>query len=115
MNLHISQTLFIERMIVVSMTIVLFGLVSIGGLYLWRALQKRATIKSGSPEAQLQKAKAPETSTAAMANLAEAVTGLVHHMRVEQQMIRDWVDSQAEQQRETQRTLAQLTRQTIRQ
>ena len=37
-----------------------------------------------------------------MANLAEAIQGLVHHMRTEQQMIRDWVDSQAEQQREIQ-------------
>src|SRR5215472_5675754 len=31
-------------------------------------------------------------ATAAMANLAEAIQGLVHHMRTEQQMIRDWVD-----------------------
>ena len=31
-----------------------------------------------------------------MANLAEAIQGLVHHMRSEQQMIRDWVDAQAE-------------------
>src|SRR5262245_46628837 len=35
-------------------------------------------------------------ATTAMANLAEAIQGLVHHMRTEQQMIRDWVDSQAE-------------------
>ncbi len=28
-----------------------------------------------------------------MANLAEAIQGLVHHMRTEQQMIRDWVDA----------------------
>src|SRR5262249_48825510 len=34
-------------------------------------------------------------ATTAMANLAEAIQGLVHHMRTEQQMIRDWVDSQA--------------------
>src|SRR5581483_2028871 len=39
-------------------------------------------------------------STAAMANLAEAIQGLVHHMRTEQQMIRDWADSQAEQHRD---------------
>ncbi len=36
-------------------------------------------------------------ATNAMANLAEAIQGLVQHMRTEQQMIRDWVDSQAEQ------------------
>src|SRR5581483_11362568 len=42
-------------------------------------------------------------ATTAMANLAEAIQGLVHHMRTEQQMIRDWVESQAEQQREIER------------
>src|SRR3974377_241987 len=41
----------------------------------------------------------------AMSNLAEAIQGLVHHMRTEQQMIRDWVDNQAEQQREIKRLL----------
>src|SRR5262245_16905194 len=35
-------------------------------------------------------------TTTAMANLAEAIQGLVHHMRSEQQMIRDWADSQAQ-------------------
>jgi chemotaxis protein MotB len=44
-------------------------------------------------------------ATSAMANLAEAIQGLVHHMRTEQQMIRDWVDSQAEQHREIRRLL----------
>src|SRR5487761_2706251 len=39
-------------------------------------------------------------ASSAMTSLAEAIQGLVHHMRTEQQMIRDWVDSQAEQQRE---------------
>src|SRR6478735_1555865 len=37
-----------------------------------------------------------KSASAAMANLAEAIQGLVHHMRTEQQMIRDWVDSQAD-------------------
>jgi hypothetical protein len=41
-----------------------------------------------------------KAASAAMANLAEAVQGLVAQMRVEQQTIRDWVDSQAEQHRE---------------
>jgi hypothetical protein len=45
-----------------------------------------------------------------MANLAEAIQGLVHHMRSEQQLIRDWVDSQAEQQREIQKLLEVLVR-----
>ncbi|MDP4593839.1 MAG: flagellar motor protein MotA, partial [Beijerinckiaceae bacterium] len=46
--------------------------------------------------------------TAAMANLAEGVQGLVKHMRSEQQMIRDWVEAQSEQQRELQATLQRL-------
>jgi hypothetical protein len=49
----------------------------------------------------------------AMANLAEAIQGLVHHMRTEQQMIRDWVDSQAEQHRETRRLLEYLVREKV--
>ena len=43
-----------------------------------------------------------------MANLAEAIQGLVHHMRTEQQMIRDWADSQAEQNQEIRKVLALL-------
>jgi hypothetical protein len=38
-------------------------------------------------------------SSAALANLAEGVQGLVKHMRNEQQMIRDWAESQADQNR----------------
>src|SRR6202007_1068606 len=49
-------------------------------------------------------------ATSAMANLAEAIQGLVHHMRTEQQMIRDWVDSQAEQHRDIRRLLEILVR-----
>src|SRR5262249_42357141 len=49
-------------------------------------------------------------TTNAMANLAEAIQGLVHHMRTEQQMIRDWVDSQAQQHREIRRLLEILAR-----
>ncbi len=52
-------------------------------------------------------------STSAMANLAEAIQGLVHHMRTEQQMIRDWVDSQAEQHRDVRRLLEILVRENI--
>src|SRR5678815_4578117 len=48
---------------------------------------------------------AGKSASAAMANLAEAIQGLVHHMRTEQQMIRDWVDSQADQQREIKKLL----------
>ena len=52
-------------------------------------------------------------TTTAMANLAEAIQGLVHHMRTEQQMIRDWVDSQAEQHREIRRLLEILVRENV--
>ena len=52
-------------------------------------------------------------ATNAMANLAEAIQGLVHHMRTEQQMIRDWVDSQAEQHREVRRLLEILARERV--
>src|SRR6478752_10713937 len=47
-------------------------------------------------------------ATAAMANLAEAIHGLVSHMRTEQQMIRDWADSQAAQGREMNRLLERI-------
>jgi hypothetical protein len=51
-----------------------------------------------------------KAASAAMSNLAEAIQGLVHHMRTEQQMIRDWVDAQAEQQREIKRLLEVMVR-----
>jgi hypothetical protein len=46
---------------------------------------------------------ANETSqhaTTAMANLAEGIQGLVQHMRSEQQVIRSWVETQSEQQKD---------------
>ncbi len=53
-----------------------------------------------------------KVATSAMANLAEAIQGLVHHMRSEQQIIRDWVESQADQNREIRRLLEILARET---
>jgi hypothetical protein len=50
-------------------------------------------------------------ATASMANLAEAIQGLVGHMRTEQQMIREWADGQSEQNREIKRLLERLVRQ----
>src|SRR5712675_713148 len=64
---------------------------------------KEAIVDSGSSRA----------ATTAMANLAEAIQGLVHHMRTEQQMIRDWVDSQAEQHREIKKLLEILVRESV--
>jgi hypothetical protein len=54
-----------------------------------------------------------KAASAAMSNLAEAIQGLVHHMRTEQQMIRDWVDSQAEQNREIKRLLEIMVRENV--
>jgi hypothetical protein len=51
-----------------------------------------------------------KAATNAMANLAEAIQGLVQHMRSEQQMIRNWADAQAEQHAEMRRVLGTLTR-----
>ncbi len=44
-------------------------------------------------------------STAAMANLAEGIQGMVQHMRKEQQMVRDWMEGQSAQQQALQDTL----------
>ena len=54
-----------------------------------------------------------KAASTAMSNLAEAIQGLVHHMRTEQQMIRDWVDAQAEQQREVKRLLEIMARENV--
>ena len=53
----------------------------------------------------VDQAGAGKTAAAAMANLAEAIQVLVHHMRTEQSTIREWVDGQAEQQREIRKLL----------
>jgi hypothetical protein len=50
--------------------------------------------------AAVSEAGGSKAASAAMSNLADAVHGLVQQMRVEQQTIRDWVDSQAERHRE---------------
>jgi hypothetical protein len=54
-----------------------------------------------------------KATTAAMANLAEAIQGLVHHMRTEQQMIRDWADEQAKLNRDLRRFMELLARETV--
>lgn len=46
---------------------------------------------------------------AAMANLADGVSGLVKSMRTEQQILRDWVESQASEQKAMRTTLDKLT------
>ena len=54
-----------------------------------------------------------KATTAAVANLAEAIQGLVHHMRTEQQMIRDWADEQSKLNRELRRFMELLARETV--
>jgi hypothetical protein len=74
-----------------------------------------AGIPSGEMRSAIEKLKEAiaetgtnRAATAAMANLAEAIHGLVSHMRTEQQMIRDWADAQAAQGRETNRLLERI-------
>ena len=59
----------------------------------------------GEPPIPNEGAKA---ATVAMANLAEGIQGLVQHMRKEQQMIRDWVEAQAEQQKDIKKLLERI-------
>ena len=54
-----------------------------------------------------EQSASPRTS-AAMANLAESIQGLVQHMRSEQQLLRDFVEGQAEEQRELRVVLDKL-------
>jgi len=56
----------------------------------------RVVQEAGGPAANAS----TQRSTSAMANLAEGIQGLVQHMRSEQQVVRSWVETQAEQQRE---------------
>ncbi|MBV8851402.1 MAG: MotA/TolQ/ExbB proton channel family protein [Methylobacteriaceae bacterium] len=53
-------------------------------------------------------------TSVAIANLAEGIQGLVQHMRSEQQLIRDWVEAQAAQQRDVKRLLERLAEETER-
>jgi hypothetical protein len=61
--------------------------------------------------AVVEEGGATRNATSAMANLAEAIQGLVAHMRSEQQMIREWADGQGEQNKEIKRLLERLARQ----
>ena len=74
-----------------------------GGGELQTAIERlRATMEEGGGN---------RGTTAAMANLAEAIQGLVAHMRTEQQMIREWADGQGEQNREIKKLLERIARQ----
>jgi hypothetical protein len=45
-----------------------------------------------------------------MANHAEGIQGLVQHKRSEQQVVRSWVETQSEQQREVQALLETIAK-----
>jgi hypothetical protein len=88
----------------------------------WLATTVRQYASDGSPGGDLQAAVeklrsamedggGSRATTTAMANLAEAIQGLVAHMRTEQQMIREWADGQGEQNREIKRLLEHLAKQ----
>src|SRR5271169_4371969 len=88
----------------------------------WLASTVRGYSGEAGPSGELQAAMerlrltldeggASRGTTAAMANLAEAIQGLVMHMRTEQQMIREWADGQGEQNREIKKLLERLARQ----
>ena len=49
-----------------------------------------------------------KAATSAMANLADGISGLVKNMRSEQQIMRDWVEAQSEEQKAMRRTLDRL-------
>ena len=59
--------------------------------------------------AQRSAAGSTQRATTAMANLAEGIQGLVQHMRSEQQVVRSWVETQSEQQRELQALLETIS------
>jgi hypothetical protein len=61
----------------------------------------------------LHEGGAGTAASGAMSNLAEAIQGLVQHMRTEQKLIRDWADSQADQQREVKRLLEIIAREKV--
>lgn len=50
-----------------------------------------------------------QRTSAALANLAEGIQGLVKNMRSEQQMMRDWVEKQADDQQAIRETLERLS------
>jgi len=81
-----------------------YGGVDVAGSELQGSVDRlRAAVEEGGG--------AGRSTTSAMANLAEAIQGLVAHMRTEQQMIREWADGQGEQNREIKRLLERIVRQ----
>ncbi len=78
-----------------------------------------AVLPGGATEAidrlrsSITEAGSGKATTAAMANLAEAIQGLVQHMRAEQQMIRDWADAQSKLNNDIKRFMEILSRERV--
>jgi hypothetical protein len=73
--------------------------------------QTRHETGGGAPAAAADPSPgATQRATTAMANLAEGIQGLVQHMRSEQQVVRGWVESQSEQQKEVQALLQTIAK-----
>ncbi|RAI45544.1 flagellar motor protein MotA [Rhodoplanes roseus] len=87
------------------------GVASGAGLPVQGAMNHEMRDALGRLQDAIAEASAGKAATHAMANLAEGIQGLVQHMRQEQQIIRDWVEAQAEQQAEVQKLLQVLARQ----
>lgn len=77
--------------------------VAIGGSDEMRALSEKLN-------RLVQDQSASPRTSAAMASLAESIQGLVQHMRSEQQMLRDFVEAQAGEQREMRTVLERLSK-----
>jgi hypothetical protein len=74
-----------------------------GNTELQQAIERlRSTVEEGGSN---------RSTTAAMANLADAIQSLVAHMRSEQEMIREWADGQGEQNIEIRKLLERIARQ----
>ncbi len=74
------------------------------------AIERLARTIQDSRSTELAAGGSTQRATTAMANLAEGIQGLVQHMRSEQQVIRSWVETQSEQQREVQSLLETIAR-----
>jgi hypothetical protein len=68
----------------------------------------RAIQEGGQPQ-QIE-AGSTQRANAAMADLAGGIRDLVQHVRSEQQVVRNWVEAQSEQQRELQQLLETISR-----
>lgn len=72
-------------------------------------LEDRLSLNTVDAPLQVEESD-PARATAAIANLAEGVHGLVQHMRQEQQQIRDWVETQAQVQRDLKLAIDRLAK-----